>query len=53
MPTLPSVTAQDIFDHNLGGEIINQGDSLELDLGLVNKGDMIQFTLIPYMMHDA
>ena len=46
IPTLPSVTAQDIFDHNLGGEIINQGDSLEIDLGLLNKGEMIQFTLI-------
>ena len=46
IPTLPSVTAQDIFDHNLGGEIINQGDSLDIDLGLVNEGDMIRISFL-------
>ena len=38
---LPSVAAIELYDHDLDGETITQGSSLDIDLGLVNSGEMI------------
>ena len=46
IPFFPSAVAFDFYDHDLGGEVINQGDSLDVDLGLVNEGEMISISFL-------
>ena len=46
IPFSPSAVAFDFYDHDLGGEVINQGDSLDVDLGLVNEGEMISISFL-------
>ena len=38
---LPSAAALELYDHDLDGETITQGSSLDINLGQVNSGEMI------------
>ena len=44
IPVFPSASASDFFDHDLDGEAIEQGGSLDIDLGLVSKGQIIKIS---------
>jgi hypothetical protein len=46
IPLSTSVTALDLYDHDLDGETINQGSSLDIDLGIVNAGKMISISFL-------
>ena len=42
---IPSATAIELYDHDLDGKTISQGSSLDIDLGQVNSGKMIDIYL--------
>lgn len=41
MTYVPSAAAFELYDHDLDGETITQGSSLDINLGQVNSGEMI------------
>ncbi len=53
VPSLSSVAAVELYDYDLDGEIISQGQSLDYNLGSLNAGEMVSISFFASDSLDA
>ena len=53
IPSLSSVAAVELYDYDLDGEIISQGQSLDYNLGSLNAGEMVSISFFASDSLDA